>query len=221
MAFGFPTPAHGLIVERNGIVPAVRAYLRAFGAAYCDSTEPVDLERLRADSVAMRAKAVAASASRPAHLLISLDAADRMLADGCGIPFVPCFPDPRLATLPDRADDARRKAAAPLRVCLFGPESTGKTTLAAALAREYGTVHVTEYVRGYLDATGHTGTVDDVPWIARGQRAAEIASLPHANRLLVHDTNLATILLWSEVLLAKRHIGCATRHCGRRSTSGC
>jgi nicotinamide riboside kinase len=39
-----------------------------------------------------------------------------------------------------------------------------------------------------------------VPWIARGQRAAEIATAAQAGALLVCDTNLATIMLWSEVL---------------------
>jgi nicotinamide riboside kinase len=85
-------------------------------------------------------------------------------------------------------------------VCLFGPESTGKSTLAAALARHYRTLHVTEYVRGFLDATHSVGTPADVPWIARGQRAAEIATSHQARRLLVCDTNLATIMLWSDVL---------------------
>ena len=36
------------------------------------------------------------------------------------------------------------------RVVVFGPESTGKSTLAERLARHYGTVWVPEYARGYL-----------------------------------------------------------------------
>ena len=37
-----------------------------------------------------------------------------------------------------------------IRVVLFGPESTGKTTLSKALARHYNSVWVPEYAREYL-----------------------------------------------------------------------
>jgi len=37
-----------------------------------------------------------------------------------------------------------------LKVVLFGPESTGKTTLSEQLARYYNTVWVPEYAREYL-----------------------------------------------------------------------
>ena len=37
-----------------------------------------------------------------------------------------------------------------IKVVLFGPESTGKTTLAKKLARHYNSVWVREYAREYL-----------------------------------------------------------------------
>ncbi|NNK73794.1 MAG: ATP-binding protein, partial [Flavobacteriaceae bacterium] len=37
-----------------------------------------------------------------------------------------------------------------LKVVIFGPESTGKTTLSEQLARHYNTVWVPEYARQYL-----------------------------------------------------------------------
>ena len=37
-----------------------------------------------------------------------------------------------------------------LKVVLFGPESTGKTTLSRHLARHYNSVWVPEYAREYL-----------------------------------------------------------------------
>lgn len=37
-----------------------------------------------------------------------------------------------------------------LKVVLFGPESTGKTTLSRQLARHYNTVWAPEYAREYL-----------------------------------------------------------------------
>lgn len=137
-------------------------------------------------------------------LLFAVDASDRSLADRVGAQFVPCFPNAALLHVPVSVPglDAPSPPAAmpPKRVCLFGPESTGKSTLARQLAGHYGTVHVPEYVRGYLDAIGSTGTAQDVPWIARGQRAAERAGAAQADRILICDTNLATIALWSDVL---------------------
>ena len=37
-----------------------------------------------------------------------------------------------------------------IKVVLFGPESTGKTTLSRHLARYYNSVWVPEYARAYL-----------------------------------------------------------------------
>jgi HTH-type transcriptional regulator, transcriptional repressor of NAD biosynthesis genes len=142
--------------------------------------------------------------SRRFDLLFAIDTGDRLLADRVGAQFVPCFPVAAMMHAPDSApglDAHPVPAAMPLkRVCLFGPESTGKSTLATQLAGHYRTVHVPEYVRGYLDAIGSTGTVQDVPWIARGQRAAELAGAAQADRILICDTNLATVALWSDVL---------------------
>jgi nicotinamide riboside kinase len=191
MAFGFAAHTSGLIVDRPGRAAAERRYLLDFASAYCDAAEVVAHAEL------------AASPERfDADLLLTLEAGDRALAGAIGAQFVPCFPDPALGGVVAAGPGSEiRTAGAPLvRICLFGPESTGKSTLAASLARHYASPHVTEYVRSYLDATGRPGDVDDMPWIARGQRAAEIATARQAERVLVCDTNLATILLWSEVL---------------------
>ena len=37
-----------------------------------------------------------------------------------------------------------------IKVVLFGPESTGKTTLSRQLAKHYNTIWVPEYAREYL-----------------------------------------------------------------------
>lgn len=86
------------------------------------------------------------------------------------------------------------------RVCLFGPESTGKSTLARDLARHYGTVFVAEYARGLLDPKQGVCEPADIPAIALGQRAAEDALARHADRLLFCDTDALTTTIWSEVL---------------------
>jgi HTH-type transcriptional repressor of NAD biosynthesis genes len=86
------------------------------------------------------------------------------------------------------------------RVCLFGPESTGKSTLAAQLAAHYRTVHVPEFARGWLDPKQGVCAAEDIPIIARGQLAAEDALARQANRLLLCDTDLLLTTIWSDVL---------------------
>lgn len=82
------------------------------------------------------------------------------------------------------------------RVCVFGPESTGKTTLAARLARHFDTVWVPEYARTWLELRGGL----DFPAIARGQVAAEEALARQCRRLLVLDTDVLATVLWSRRL---------------------
>ena len=86
------------------------------------------------------------------------------------------------------------------RVCVYGPESTGKTTLARDLARHYRTAWVSEFARGLLDPKGGRCDESDIPLIARGQMAAEDALARQANRVLFCDTDLITTIVWSDVL---------------------
>ena len=86
------------------------------------------------------------------------------------------------------------------RVCIFGPESTGKSTLARDLAVRLGTVHVAEFARGLLDARDGRCDPEDIPVIARGQAAAEDALARQARRVIICDTDVLTTRIWSEVL---------------------
>lgn len=88
------------------------------------------------------------------------------------------------------------------RVSIFGPESTGKTTLARRLAQHFQTVWVPEFARGLLDLKGGHCDVEDIPLIARGQRAATEALARQANRVLFCDTDVTTTTIWSDVLFA-------------------
>ncbi len=107
------------------------------------------------------------------------------------------------------------------RVCVVGPESTGKTTLARTLAERFGTVWVPEYARTLLEpraAPNETAPVarEDMVPIARGQMASEEALSRNAERFIVSDTDALTTLLWSDLLfgahdeeleaLASRHV---------------
>ncbi len=90
------------------------------------------------------------------------------------------------------------------RVCLFGPESTGKSTLAAQLAARFNTVHVPEYARAYTDAFGTSVTAEDLERIVLGQRASAAAARPQANRIVIEDTDPLLTAVWSDMLLGSR-----------------
>ena len=62
------------------------------------------------------------------------------------------------------------------RVCLIGPECTGKTTLAAQLSAHFGVPWVPEFAREYAERVARELTADDVEPIARGQMANEDAA---------------------------------------------
>ena len=85
-----------------------------------------------------------------------------------------------------------------LRVSLTGPESTGKTTLAARLAAHYGTTFAPEFAREYLAASGPHYIPEDLEEIARGQLAAEAEAEAHATRVVFCDSDLLVIKIWSE-----------------------
>ncbi|RZK33979.1 MAG: ATPase [Hymenobacter sp.] len=84
------------------------------------------------------------------------------------------------------------------RISVTGPESAGKSTLAAELAAHYGTVFVPEYARAYLEANGPRYTLLDLAAIAQGQLAAEDAAAHQAAGLLLCDTDLLVIKIWAE-----------------------
>lgn len=85
----------------------------------------------------------------------------------------------------------------PLRVVLTGSESTGKSTLAADLARHYGAIWVPEYVRGYADWKGAPLEAGDVEPIALGQIAAQDAAMRRARELLLLDTDLLSTAIYA------------------------
>ena len=86
------------------------------------------------------------------------------------------------------------------RVCIYGPELTGKSTLSIDLARHFQTVFVEEYARGLLEPKNGRCDYEDIEKIARGQLASEQALARQANKILFCDTDVLTTTVWSNVL---------------------
>ncbi|MBX2967727.1 MAG: ATP-binding protein [Cyclobacteriaceae bacterium] len=84
------------------------------------------------------------------------------------------------------------------RIAIVGPECTGKTDLAIALASHYQTVWVPEYARNYIDRLERPYTEADLYTIAQWQLFTEDSLTLNANRVLICDTDLTIIKVWSE-----------------------
>ena len=84
------------------------------------------------------------------------------------------------------------------RIVVIGPECTGKTDLAEFLAEHHNTTFVPEYARGYLNNLVRPYNEDDLTTIAHGQTRVEDEFARTANELLICDTNLYVIKIWSE-----------------------
>ena len=90
-----------------------------------------------------------------------------------------------------------------IKIALFGPESTGKTTLAIQLAEHFKTAWAPEFARDYLqekwEKSRQICDIDDMLPIAYGQTKLENDSLSVANKFLFCDTNLLVTKVFSEV----------------------
>lgn len=84
------------------------------------------------------------------------------------------------------------------KVAIVGPECTGKTDLAHFLASHFQTEWVPEYARSYLDRLSRPYEKSDLSKIAHGQVRMEDEWARDANRVLICDTNLIVVKVWSE-----------------------
>ena len=83
------------------------------------------------------------------------------------------------------------------KVVFVGSESTGKTTMARAMAARYDTLWTHEFGRELWQAQGLQGSFADHLKMARRQHQREEAARRHARSFLFCDTNPWTTLHWS------------------------
>lgn len=103
----------------------------------------------------------------------------------------------------------------PLRIAILGAESSGKSTLAAALASHYQTVWVPEFLREFVDVNGRVPEESDQFPIARTQMERENEAAARASQFLFCDTTPMMTALYSRwywgrvdaqlALLERRH----------------
>lgn len=98
------------------------------------------------------------------------------------------------------------KKAKPITIAITGPESTGKSWLAAELARHFNGDWVKEYAREYLQSLDRTYTYDDILVIAHKQ----LELIDHSrntckSRYLFLDTELTVAKIWCHYKYGRCH----------------
>ncbi len=85
------------------------------------------------------------------------------------------------------------------KVCFYGPESTGKSTMAEKMAKHYRTVFVPEVARELI--TSNDITIDDIIKIGQAQtnRVKEMTNI--ANKIVFCDTDLITTKIYAKYYL--------------------
>src|ERR1700709_961515 len=90
-----------------------------------------------------------------------------------------------------------------IKIAVVGPESTGKSTMAAYLAKHYNTVWIPEFARGYCEKLIAQPTWQDEINMFYGQLELEKDLLQQANKLAICDTTFITVKIWSDYTFGK------------------
>lgn len=93
----------------------------------------------------------------------------------------------------------------PIKVVIIGPESTGKSTLAAGLAEHFKEPWVKEYAREYIEKLNRPYHFDDLLTIGKGQVALEEEMEKKARKYLFCDTDLHVLKIWSQHKFGETH----------------
>lgn len=84
-----------------------------------------------------------------------------------------------------------------IKIAILGPESTGKSTLAKALAEHFDTQWIPEFAREYIENLTVPYTFDDVCNIARKQiKQEKEVDENFADKFIFFDTDLIITKVW-------------------------
>ena len=152
---------------------------------------------------------------RPIDQMIASDRGQAEIGAALGARFVTIDPDHQ--AVPVRSADIRANPLTRWRfippavrpyyaptICLHGPESTGKTTLAPQLARHFDTIYVPEYGRTYCEQYGLSLAMEDLVAIGRTHLAMTQALLRQCNQRLFLDTDPLMTAVWADMLFDRR-----------------
>jgi NadR type nicotinamide-nucleotide adenylyltransferase len=89
-------------------------------------------------------------------------------------------------------------------ICLHGPESTGKSTLATRLAAHLGCEVVPEYGRAYCEAHGTDIGMAELAHIAETQDAMNNAAAARGGSIVLFDTDPLITAVWAEMIFGTR-----------------
>lgn len=96
------------------------------------------------------------------------------------------------------------------KIVIIGPESTGKSSLCAALSQHYHSIWCPEFAREYLLTNGRDYSQDDLLTIAKGQirleeeHASKMAAFSSSKYLFI-DTDMYVMKVWSEFVFGQCH----------------
>ncbi len=85
-------------------------------------------------------------------------------------------------------------------ICLHGPESTGKSTMATLLAAHFNCEIVPEYGRTYCEEHGTDITMHDLVAIAQTHQEMTVAAKSRAREWLVLDTDPVMTAVWADMM---------------------
>ncbi|TAE60467.1 MAG: hypothetical protein EAZ89_01475 [Bacteroidetes bacterium] len=91
------------------------------------------------------------------------------------------------------------------KICLYGPESTGKSTLTEQLAARFNTVFVPEKARDII-ADSTQCTREHLEQVVAAQTEALRQAIPRANKFLFCDTDLLTTQVYARYLFDRELI---------------
>lgn len=89
-------------------------------------------------------------------------------------------------------------------VCLHGPESTGKSTMAPRLAQHFETKCVAEFGRTYCEAYGTALTMADLVMIAHAHDSKVRAAVLSGDHPVILDTDPLMSAVWADMLFGRR-----------------